>query len=123
MELHEKELLELIAKGNAQGYLTYDDVNDYLPDEDVSPEKLDNLLLALEEIGIELVDEAPEDSFEDAAGSKGPSAEEVQKQQATEPQLLPTEELPKLSDDPIRMYFSQMAEISLLKREEEISPA
>ncbi len=43
MDHFEKDLQDLIAKGKAQGYLTYDEVNDYLPDEDVSPEKLDNL--------------------------------------------------------------------------------
>ncbi len=55
MEYLEQDLQELIAKGKAQGYLTYAEVNQYLPDEDVSPEKLDNLILALEEIGVELL--------------------------------------------------------------------
>ena len=53
MNYLEKELSELIAKGKKQGYLTYDEVNEYLPDEDVSPEKLDNLLFAIDEQGIE----------------------------------------------------------------------
>ena len=54
MDHFDKDLQELIAKGKSQGYLTYDEVNAYLPDEAVSPEKLDNLLIALEEQGIEL---------------------------------------------------------------------
>ena len=44
-------------RARSQGYLTYDEVNDYLPDEAVDPEKLDNLLIALDEQGIELVNE------------------------------------------------------------------
>ena len=52
------DLSTLIAKGKSQGYLTYDEVNAYLPDEAVTPEKLDNLLIALDEQGIELVDRA-----------------------------------------------------------------
>lgn len=59
MDRYEFELQRLIEKGQTQGYLTYDEVNSYLPDEDVNPEKLDNLLIALEEQGIELVAEAP----------------------------------------------------------------
>ena len=55
----EKDLQTLVCRGKSQGYLTYEDVNAYLPDQDVTPEKLDNLLVALEDIGIELVDKPP----------------------------------------------------------------
>ncbi|MEX0818191.1 MAG: sigma-70 family RNA polymerase sigma factor [Pirellulaceae bacterium] len=122
MEAQTKDHSELIATGKAQGYLTYDQVNAYLPDEDVSPEKLDNLLSALEELGIELVDEAPDDSFDDEELRKALTADELQEKEDG-PQLLAAEDLPKLSDDPIRMYLSQMAVIPLLTRDEEISLA
>ncbi len=49
LKYSDDSLSTLIAKGKTQGYLTYDEVNTYLPDEDVNPEKLDNLLLALDE--------------------------------------------------------------------------
>ena len=57
MDHSNKDLDELVSKGKTQGYLTYDQVNDYLPDEAVNPEKLDSLLVALDEVGIELVNE------------------------------------------------------------------
>ena len=58
MDLFNKELQELVAKGRTQGYLSYDEVNSYLPDEELDPYRLDNLLIALEEQGIELLNEA-----------------------------------------------------------------
>ena len=62
MESVEKDLHELIVKGQSQGYLTYDEVNAYLPDEDVSPEKLDNLIIALEEICLLYTSPSPRDA-------------------------------------------------------------
>ena len=118
------ELNELIAKGKQQGYLTYDEVNEYLPDEAVSPEALDNLLIALDERGIELVDEPPLDAVAEAPVKPGPTAQELQAAEEEVSLALPTpEELRKLTSDPIRMYLSQMAEIPLLSRDEEISLA
>jgi len=131
----DKELQELVAKGAAKGYLTYDEVIRYLPDEAVNPERLDHLLIALDERGIELLSQAPEPEFFDGASSQSADSaaaataslrlfvgpEEEQPLPAAEPSL--AEEATRWTNDPIRLYLSQMAEIPLLSREQEIALA
>ncbi len=62
MEKIEDGLKALLESGKEKGYLTYSQVNDHLPDDDANPEKIDQLLILLEDQGIELIDEAEAES-------------------------------------------------------------
>ena len=114
------DLTALIVAGKAQGYLTFDQVNSYLPDEAVDPEKIDCLLVALEEQGIELVDTPPEPG-EQVAATTAPAAKPRASQPRRDEAI--TTAPSNAGNDPIRMYLAQMAEIPLLTRAEEISLA
>src|SRR5438309_5548679 len=66
MEKLEDSLKALLEQGKDKGYLTYSQVNDHLPDDDANPEKIDQLLILLEDHGIELIDEAEVEERESA---------------------------------------------------------
>src|SRR5438046_4585503 len=113
-------LKALIESGKHKGYLTYSQVNEFLPDDAVNPEKLDQLLLLLEEQGIELIDETEAEERE-AGPTRRANAEEEAPGELDLSFM--EEEDSRRIDDPVRMYLTQMDEIPLLKREEEISLA
>jgi RNA polymerase primary sigma factor len=127
----EQVIQALIDDGKKKGFLTYEEMNDRLPEETFSPAELDKLLSKLDEMGISLLDEAdvekqeadefdvPEDELEEGE-------EEVEAENLKEDELLEKElvgETSRRIDDPIRMYLTQMGEIPLLIRKDEISLA
>ncbi|HWG45165.1 MAG TPA: RNA polymerase sigma factor RpoD [Gemmataceae bacterium] len=118
MEKIEDGLKALLESGKEKGYLTYSQVNDHLPDDDANPEKIDQLLILLEDQGIELIDES---EAEEREGSGGPVLDDEVRAELDISFL--DEEDSRRIDDPVRMYLTQMGEIPLLKREQEIALA
>jgi RNA polymerase primary sigma factor len=117
MEKIEDGLKALLESGKEKGYLTFSQVNDHLPDDDANPEKIDQLLILLEEQGIELIDESEAEEREGGAPALDDDA------RAELDLSFIDEEDSRRIDDPVRMYLTQMGEIPLLKREQEIALA
>ena len=100
--LNEK-IKELVRLAQEQGYLTYNDINDALPDDIVTAEDLDEVYIKLRNLEIEIVDQAEVDRV------KQPEPEEEEDKSRLD-----------ILDDPVRMYLKQMGQVQLLTREQEV---
>ncbi len=121
MELQTKslEFKDLILKGREQGFLTYSEINDYLPDIMHDTEHMEMVVSVIDDIGIQIFDEPPDP---DSLLLKPESADE---EVADEAQAVLTSALEDVggSKDSLRMYMRQMGLVDLLTREDEIALA
>ncbi|MDX2038040.1 MAG: RNA polymerase sigma factor RpoD [Isosphaeraceae bacterium] len=127
MDKLDEGLKTLLDVGKRRGFLTFDQVNDYLPDEASSPDKIHALLESLDEMGIELINEDEAEARLLASGDLDDETDEVVDEPAEEDdgELTPEDldEISRRIDDPVRMYLTQMGEIPLLTRDQEIGLA
>jgi RNA polymerase primary sigma factor len=112
------EVKNLIEEGKKRGFVTYDELNKVLPDDMVSPDKLDTILQMMDDLGIEMVETAAEGG-EKGDASFEPDDDEREFEQPEEVETK-TRGVSEKIDDPVRMYLTQMGEIPLLSREDEL---
>jgi RNA polymerase primary sigma factor len=96
----------LVHLGQEHGYVTYDDINDILPD-NLSPDDLDILLSKLRSLDVEIV-------MDQAEAERGDRAKQPQQEEVEDDSRL------EILDDPVRMYMNQMGKVPLLTREQEV---
>jgi RNA polymerase primary sigma factor len=114
----QSRLKELIAKGKEQGYLTYAEVNDHLPEEINSPDQVEDIIAMINDIGIEVFEQAPDADQLLLAENDSSTDEDATEEAAAA--LAAVESDTGRTTDPVRMYMREMGTVELLTREGEI---
>src|ERR1700683_5353462 len=103
----QERLRELVKLAKEQGYLTYDDINEALPEGMADPDEMDQIFAQLRSMEVDIIEASEVDRYKD--GKKDIDDEEDEKDQKLD-----------ILDDPVRMYLKQMGQVPLLTREQEV---
>ena len=116
----QSQLKLLITKGKEQGYLTYSEVNDHLPDDIVDPEQIEDVINMINDMGISVHEVAPDADQLLLTDSATPDEEAAEEAAAA---LAAVDSEIGRTTDPVRMYMREMGTVELLTREGEIAIA
>ena len=120
IDLNEASIKKLIARAKRRGVITYDELNEALPQDQMSSEQIEDIMAAISEMGVNIVE-----SDEDATDPEEVKAEDAEDEEAVDerPDLVKKKETIERTDDPVRMYLREMGAVELLSREGEIAIA
>ena len=123
LDLSDAAVKKMIRLSKKRGYVTYDQLNDVMPSEEVTSEKIEDVLSMLNEMGINVVEaeeaEEADDDEDDDEETGSELVEATSKSLAKSTKSVPSER----TDDPVRMYLREMGSVELLSREGEIAIA
>ena len=116
----QSRLKELIARGKEQGYITYAEVNDHLPDDISDPDQIEDIIRMINDMGITVYENAPD--ADELLSAEQTAADELAAEEAAAA-LAAVENEAGRTTDPVRMYMREMGTVELLTREGEIAIA
>ncbi len=117
----QSQLKQLIAKGKEQGFLTYAEVNDHLPDGIVEPEQIEDIIRMINDMGIQVHESAP-DADDQVMSDSAVSADDDAAEEAAAALASVDSDFGRTTD-PVRMYMREMGTVELLTREGELKIA
>ncbi|WP_022685892.1 RNA polymerase sigma factor RpoD [Sphingomonas phyllosphaerae] len=126
IDLNDANIKKLIARAKKRGYITYDQLNEALPQDQMSSDQLEDVMSALNEMGVNIVEneEAGEDGEpEERADDDEQEAVDGGEADGAAPAIEKKKETIDRTDDPVRMYLREMGAVELLSREGEIAIA
>ena len=122
IDLNEASIKKLIARAKKRGYITYDEINEALPQDQMTSEQIEDIMSAINEMGINVVENEESADDGDAPEEEEAEAEPVDGDLAPAPVAAVKAPLDR-TDDPVRMYLREMGAVELLSREGEIAIA
>jgi RNA polymerase primary sigma factor len=127
IDLNDAQVKKLIARAKKRGFLTYDELNEALPQDQMSSEQIEDVMSALNDMGVQIVEseERGEDEEEEESQAEASVEEEVDPLDdgGPRPAAATKKEPTDRTDDPVRMYLREMGAVELLSREGEIAIA
>ncbi|MDE2042658.1 MAG: RNA polymerase sigma factor RpoD, partial [Alphaproteobacteria bacterium] len=118
LDLNEASIKKLISRAKKRGYITYDELNEALPQDQMSSEQIEDVMAAINEMGVNIIEN------EEAAEEPEEEIEAVDQVESTgEPVAERKLSVGERTDDPVRMYLREMGAVELLSREGEIAIA
>ncbi len=120
-EQQQSQLKQLIAKGKEQGFLTYAEVNDHLPDSIVEPEQIEDIIRMINDMGIQVHEAAPD--ADDQVMTDSAVTTDDDAAEAAAAALATVDSEFGRTTDPVRMYMREMGTVELLTREGELKIA
>ena len=123
LDMSQTAVKKMIAEAREKGYITYDQLNQVLPPDQVSSEQIEDVMSMLSEMGINVIE--GEEAEEEAGAEKKSGSTEVVEASTSREVAVAATETEKLdrTDDPVRMYLREMGSVELLSREGEIAIA
>src|SRR6187399_2098398 len=123
LDMSDAAVKKLIKTAKARGFVTYDELNDVLPSEEVSSEQIEDTMSMLSDMGINVID--TDEAEEPGAAGQAEEGESARPVVAAAPvaKVETTKEPTERTDDPVRMYLREMGSVELLSREGEIAIA
>jgi RNA polymerase primary sigma factor len=120
LDMSDAAVKKLIKAAKQRGFVTYDELNEVLPSEEVSSEQIEDTMSMLSDMGINVIDSEEAEEGENADGEGGKA---IVAQSAVAKSETTTREPAERTDDPVRMYLREMGSVELLSREGEIAIA
>lgn len=111
----------LVTRGKEQGYLTYAEVNDHLPEDIVDSDQIEDIIQMINDMGIQVMEEAPD--ADDLLLAENTTSTDEDAEEAAAQVLSSVESEIGRTTDPVRMYMREMGTVELLTREGEIDIA